>query len=144
MFQITFKCFNNFNISNRYHLQSTYWVPSTLYAFISIYVSGTQHMLLSDIFSQQFYNSLMWQAVPPLSPFPSYGPHFTCKEPEVQRRRKDVNKVTLSVQGIQHSLPIQFGYSLCHIQTKMLVFSYPLNFSSSHPTLAASLKISFQ
>ena len=138
MFQITFKCFNN------YHLLSTYWVPSILYAFISIYVSATQHKLLSDILSQQFYNTLMWQAVPPLSPFPSYGPHFTYKESEVQRRLKDLNEVTLSVQGIQHSLPVKFGYSLCHIQKEILVFSYPLNSSSSHPTLAASLKISFQ
>lgn len=52
MFQITFKCFNNFNVNNRYHLLSTYCAPSTLYAFISIYVSATQYKLLSDILSQ--------------------------------------------------------------------------------------------
>lgn len=61
VFQIISKWFNNVNItSNRYYLLTTYWMPSTLYAFMSIYVSATQYKLLSHKFSQQFFNTLMW------------------------------------------------------------------------------------
>lgn len=58
MFQTISKWFNNVIInSNRYHLLTTYWVPNTLYAFMSMYMSATRHKLLSHTFSQQFYNN---------------------------------------------------------------------------------------
>lgn len=62
-------------------------MPTTLYAFLSIYVSATNSL-------KSFTTSLMWEAGPPLSPFPSYEPHFTDKESEEQRRSKGLNKVT--------------------------------------------------
>lgn len=125
-FKSVSKCFNNFNTNNRCHLLSIYWMPSTLYAFMSIYMSATWYKRWSHTFSQQFYNNPYMIGSPPPSPFSSYEPHFTDKESEVKRRSKDLNKVTPSV-SIRPSavLACPVWLQLCHVQTKLLVFSSP-------------------
>lgn len=66
-FKSVSKCFNNFNTNNRCHLLSIYWMPSTLYAFMSIYMSATWYKRWSHTFSQQFYNNPYMIGSPPIS-----------------------------------------------------------------------------
>lgn len=97
------------------HLRQFMWVPLDINCY-------HRHSLNS------LTTTLTWEAVPPPSPFPSYEPHFTEKESEVQRRSKNLNKVTVWVStrpSAPFACPVWLQPPSCAEKARGALFIYP-------------------
>lgn len=139
VFQIISKCFNNFNTNNRCHLLSTYWVPSTLYTFMSIYVSATWYKRLPHTFPQQFYNNPFGVSSPSLISLLQLWDSFyrqgiwTAEEVKGLEQSHTISKYK-AFRNLCLSSLVPAPY---HVQTKLfgVLFIYPNPVLSNLPQL---------